>query len=224
MLVVIAIIAILAAITFGVVARAKDAGKKSVCLSNLKQTTMACMLYLEANDGGYPQTRKTSADPALDDASGALEEPDYDSAFNRLVNYTKTRDVFRCPADPDPAGRLCDASDPDHPMLDSFLINGYFSFGLRESSVSRPSDTILFAERRSTSAGIVGPFCIYLYRPWYSSLNPAAPEDDMDPVAGAMATGRHSDHSVYAFADSHVKVLAFRQTFDPLAQVNLHRP
>src|SRR4051812_7719020 len=45
LLVVIAIIAILAAILFPVFAQAKEAAKKAVCLSNLKQISLGWMLY-----------------------------------------------------------------------------------------------------------------------------------------------------------------------------------
>ena len=51
LLVVIAIIAILAAILFPVFARAKEAAKKTSCLSNVKQLGMAWLLYNADSDG-----------------------------------------------------------------------------------------------------------------------------------------------------------------------------
>jgi len=56
LLVVIAIIAILAAILFPVFARAKEAAKKTACLSNLKQIGTAMMLYQGDYDDGFPNT------------------------------------------------------------------------------------------------------------------------------------------------------------------------
>lgn len=221
-LVVIAIIAILAAITLSVFARAKETGKKAACISNLNQTVIALQLYLDESDGVYPQTRKSSSDPAVDDAAGALEEPDFGSTFDRLLVYSKTRAVFACPTDPDPRGRSCDAVDPDHPELDSYIFNGYFAFGIRETSVAKPSETIVFSERRSVAAGPISPYCLYLYRPWFNASNSSAPEDDMDAEAGAIATGRHAEHANYAFTDGHVKSLSFTQTFS--SGVNLHKP
>jgi prepilin-type N-terminal cleavage/methylation domain-containing protein/prepilin-type processing-associated H-X9-DG protein len=54
LLVVIAIIAILAAILFPVFAQAKEAAKKTACLSNTKQMGLALLMYGGDNDDGYP--------------------------------------------------------------------------------------------------------------------------------------------------------------------------
>ena len=50
LLVVIAIIAILAAILFPVFAKAREAARKTMCLSNMKQHAIACMMYAEDYD------------------------------------------------------------------------------------------------------------------------------------------------------------------------------
>jgi len=55
LLVVIAIIAILAAILFPVFAQAKEAAKKTSCLSNIKQTGTATMIYLSDSDDTFPR-------------------------------------------------------------------------------------------------------------------------------------------------------------------------
>lgn len=56
LLVVIAIIAILAAILFPVFAQAKEAAKKTQCLSNTKQLGTATLLYLVDSDDAYPMS------------------------------------------------------------------------------------------------------------------------------------------------------------------------
>ncbi len=56
LLVVIAIIAILAAILFPVFARAREQGRKVVCVSSERQITTAIALYTQDYDGGYPNT------------------------------------------------------------------------------------------------------------------------------------------------------------------------
>ncbi len=54
LLVVIAIIAILAAILFPVFAQAKEAAKKTTCLSNQKQIGTGLMIYMGDNDDTFP--------------------------------------------------------------------------------------------------------------------------------------------------------------------------
>ncbi|GDX39885.1 hypothetical protein LBMAG21_01770 [Armatimonadota bacterium] len=56
LLVVIAIIAILAAILFPVFARAREQGRKSVCINNQRQIAVAILLYTQDYDGAYPNT------------------------------------------------------------------------------------------------------------------------------------------------------------------------
>jgi prepilin-type N-terminal cleavage/methylation domain-containing protein len=57
LLVVMAIIAVLASILFPVFARAKEAAKKSACLSNMRQIGMAFSLYLSDYDDVMPDRR-----------------------------------------------------------------------------------------------------------------------------------------------------------------------
>lgn len=57
LLVVIAIIAILAAILFPVFARAKEAAKRTACLSQMRQIGIGLMLYLQDSDDRMPDRR-----------------------------------------------------------------------------------------------------------------------------------------------------------------------
>jgi prepilin-type N-terminal cleavage/methylation domain-containing protein len=63
LLVVIAIIAILAAILFPVFSQAKAAAKSVACLSNSKEIGLATQMYVGDNDGYYPQSKQTDANP-----------------------------------------------------------------------------------------------------------------------------------------------------------------
>ncbi|MBX3112251.1 MAG: prepilin-type N-terminal cleavage/methylation domain-containing protein [Fimbriimonadaceae bacterium] len=224
LLVVVAVIALLAAILMPAFASAKSAAKATSCLSNIKETGMAVTLYVDDFDGGYPQTRKTSSDPAKDDADGSMEEPDYGPTWRLVRPYAKTGDALaHCPEDPDPTGSLCDAPFPDHPDLHSYITNGWFAFGLKEPQVKAPAETVYIAERRS-SAGPGGvPYCNYLYRPWFNLANHDAPENDMDAESGAVSTKRHHQAN-YGFADTHVKSLPFAATFNLENGTDLHKP
>lgn len=232
LLVVIAIIAILAALLFPVFARSKESGKKVSCLSNIRQIGLAAGMYLADNDSAFPQTKRTTAQPDVDDADGSFEEPTFGSAFEMIYPYlgsgklapgqkVSLAKIYACPADPDPFGLACAASNPDAPDVTSYVINGYFAFGLNEGMIDKPANTIYLAERRSQGHEGVPPFCDDIYRPWWSTSNPLAPEDEMDETAGAIATKRHLDTANYEFADSHVKALPWLATFSP-PRINLH--
>jgi len=223
-LVVTAILSLLAAILFPVFSRAKASAKSADCLSKTNQMLKATALYLADSDGRFPQSRKTSGSPWVDDASGGLEEPDYGSIFPRLNPYLGIRFTdLPCTEDTDPHGRICEAINPDVPDLASYVYNGSFAFGLSESGVDRSSETIIFAERRSVNVEGIEPFCNYIYRPWFNRSNPSAPEDDMDSTAGAIATRRHNERANYGFVDGHAKSYAWGQTFDLTANLNLHK-
>lgn len=86
LLVVIAIIAILAAILFPVFAQAKEAAKKSACLSNSKQIGMGLMIYLNDYDDTTPSVYET-----IDQRTAVAD------VFQLLQPYVKNIDVFYCP-------------------------------------------------------------------------------------------------------------------------------
>lgn len=120
LLVVIAIIAILAAILFPVFARAREAARKTSCLSNLKQLGLAANMYKQDYDEAYPDSRDTWFDGA-----GVWPGPGYYGAehicryaHRRYANdgntlggiallynpYIKNVQIFRCPSDPETRG------------------------------------------------------------------------------------------------------------------------
>jgi len=95
LLVVIAIIAILAAILFPVFAQAKEAAKKTACLSNQKQTDLGILQYEIDSDDLFPMV----------DSGGiglpgwGFGRPDY--VWPELVQpYMKNWYILRCPSDP----------------------------------------------------------------------------------------------------------------------------
>ncbi|MDE2126943.1 MAG: DUF1559 domain-containing protein [Armatimonadetes bacterium] len=238
LLVVIAIIAVLAAILFPVFGQAREAARKTACLSNMRQIGLATRMYMDDYDSTFPQTKRTDGAPDVDDADGSIENPDTGSMFAMILPYTghggaSTEDVlyqqrlFACPDDPAPFDSNCpDVINIGGPHVISYLVNGYFVWGITDAGVVSPSSTILFAERRSVAEGTPAapPFCDDIYHPWfYPPINPAAPADEMDAFTGAIATHRHNGGSNFVFTDGHAGWKVWTQTFAP-PTVNLHKP
>lgn len=94
LLVVIAIIAILAAILFPVFAQAKEAAKKTACLSNNKEIGIAMIMYLGDNDDIYPGNDQWEPSPLNSNPS------DYRMPYDLLISpYIKSTAIFACPDD-----------------------------------------------------------------------------------------------------------------------------
>jgi prepilin-type N-terminal cleavage/methylation domain-containing protein/prepilin-type processing-associated H-X9-DG protein len=94
LLVVIAIIAILAAILFPVFAQAKEAAKKTACLSNNREIGIGMIMYLTDNDDTYPGNDQLEPSP-LNSDPGDSRMP-YDMIISP---YIKNFQIFACPDD-----------------------------------------------------------------------------------------------------------------------------
>lgn len=89
LLVVIAVMAILAALLFPALNRAKESGPATACLSNLHQIGVALQLYVQDNNNHLPNMRDESLTSTND-----LPSPDV-----VLSNYLGNVKVLRCPSD-----------------------------------------------------------------------------------------------------------------------------
>jgi prepilin-type N-terminal cleavage/methylation domain-containing protein len=92
LLVVIAIIAILAAILFPVFAQAKEAAKKTACLSNSRQIGMALKMYLGDHDDVMPIFYAYNSVPAAG-------QPGHKGIEVQLLTYSKNKEIFKSPLD-----------------------------------------------------------------------------------------------------------------------------
>lgn len=95
LLVVIAIIAILAAILFPVFAQAREAAKKTQCISNSKQIGLATMMYLNDNEDCYPAW--AALQPPINGGNTSFTAPDA-----QVMPYVKNLQIFTCPIDNTP--------------------------------------------------------------------------------------------------------------------------
>lgn len=127
LLVVIAVIAVLMAILMPALKRAREQGKRAVCLNNLKQLILAWVMYADANDGrivnGAPLGKPGEADvpasidpyhiDAINSPPTWRETPWVGNAYNcsdgdidcqiraikngALWRYVKSEKLYRCP-------------------------------------------------------------------------------------------------------------------------------
>jgi prepilin-type N-terminal cleavage/methylation domain-containing protein/prepilin-type processing-associated H-X9-DG protein len=109
LLVVIAIIGILAAMLFPVFARARESARKIQCLSNVKNLALALQMYLTDYGRYYPGgCGNAEADAYFSTAPGGgnsgdccNRKPQADPFLRQAVildEYTKNRDIYRCPS------------------------------------------------------------------------------------------------------------------------------
>lgn len=202
LLVVIAIIAILASILFPVFAQAKEAAKKSACLSNSRQIGVGLYLYLADSDDTMPMANYP-APPAY------MGPPWTQFAFHGgtgvgelawadlLLPYTKNLDIFKCPDD-NSGGPLNGSGQvmPGKPLC--YALNYYFyrlPGGISRFSISGGS----MSELANTSGKI------YIAETMSNSSREIVRPDRF------LGFERHLKGSNYIMADTHAKYHAMPQ-------------
>ena len=233
LLVVIAIIAILAAILFPVFAQAKEAAKKTQCLSNTKQIGLGIMMYINDYDDVYPLCQR---DPtAAEQGTGSYTVVPWMWVVNPYVkngSQTATANsgrlevvggVWNCPSFPVQL-------EPRQFGINVHLSGdmsqyGYNDFGalyasISESQVSAVADKLLVSEHGNMGGQASGQDfndvkLMTLEWAWANNgfdLSQATRADnDTDsesspwPWSGIMPRFRHTKTADAAFADGHSK-------------------
>jgi len=97
LLVVIAIIGILTAMVFPVFAKAREAARKSVCISNLKQLSLAMLMYAEDNGGGFVPAMSPDNLRRWHGARLSRGDP-FVAEWGPLWNYYGSKGLKDCPS------------------------------------------------------------------------------------------------------------------------------
>jgi prepilin-type N-terminal cleavage/methylation domain-containing protein/prepilin-type processing-associated H-X9-DG protein len=117
LLVVIAIIALLAAVLFPAMSRARLRGPRVACMSNLKQIGLAFQLWSLENGGRYPMGVSTNDGGAMEPAELGRTWP----VFQVMSNELATTRVLVCPADLSRAMAKSFAADSPQRALSYFV-------------------------------------------------------------------------------------------------------
>ncbi|MGD9494669.1 MAG: prepilin-type N-terminal cleavage/methylation domain-containing protein [Armatimonadota bacterium] len=161
LLVVIAIIAILAAILFPVFAKAREKARQSSCLSNVKQSTLAVLMYAQDYDEMLPTA----------DCAGYQTGTCWDIV---VQPYVKNYQILQCPSEPNvmfvsPTNNICGGSWLPPP---AWVEEHYMSYGMGLSvrrvalaAIVYPAETLLLGESRYPWMEI-GPRPPYNYVDW----------------------------------------------------------
>jgi prepilin-type N-terminal cleavage/methylation domain-containing protein/prepilin-type processing-associated H-X9-DG protein len=193
LLVVIAIIAILAAILFPVFAQAREAARKTTCLSNLKQMGIGMAMYTQDYDEKMVLWQQGSGNVFFDSQGFA-------TSYDRLLQpYIKNNMVSGCPSD------LSDKGMPTGVYaIRSFAIPGSIGGNWCNTAtnpqpnppslaaIPEPTLTIELNERDNCASGqSTDPHQIW----GWCSVNDAESE----------TAWRHNQQANFLYADSHAK-------------------
>jgi len=205
LLVVIAIIAILMAILMPALNRAKEQGKRAVCLNNLRQLTLAWIVYADENDDKLVRGDVREHDGLHPDEIPWVEQ-DWASGTQRksvpeqiiavkagaLFPYTKNVDLYRCPvAYP---GEIRTYSAVDAMNCDD--LDGGVMIKKR-MQIKNASERVVFVD--DSGATPMGGWSVhYSYNSWW----------DEPPL-------RHGNGASWSFADGHSEYWKWKESDTP---------
>ncbi len=215
LLVVIAIIAILAAILFPVFARAREKARQASCLSNLKQLSLATLMYIQDYDETFPPSYYYSG-------AGFANEYAWDFhldwttwppgvSLGFLGPYTRNQQLNACPS----ARNLEGFGRPytGYAYNASYLggggrdaPGGTVKLAAALAEVERPSETVLLAESAFWSTwGVVG----------LAGNNYLRSPADLNNYVGANVHFRHNGTANVAYCDGHAKAASQKYGVSP---------
>jgi prepilin-type N-terminal cleavage/methylation domain-containing protein/prepilin-type processing-associated H-X9-DG protein len=219
LLVVVGVIAVLAAFFFPVIARAREKGRQSVCLAQLRQIVVAFGLYAEDYDQQFPP------DLLLGRRNPVRFEDTQGLWYVQLQPYLRSLRVLHCPSD-----NIADAlratsacspalrNDPRLPAL-SYGVNQYLVMAWHQpawqrlrtpAGISRPSQTLLFGD--SSEPWTIGfcpetdPHGVRWSHVAYANGPPVCREGYHGGHSGA-GHERHIAGSNLAFVDGHARYM-----------------
>jgi prepilin-type N-terminal cleavage/methylation domain-containing protein/prepilin-type processing-associated H-X9-DG protein len=220
LLVVIAIIAILAAMLMPALSRAKEAGKRISCISNLRQLNLASRMYVDENQGAYPvrSDKERWPDMFYDNygKNAKLLLCPSDGILGKLPN-TDTNSIFK--ADTAPRSYLINGWNDwisDNVGTTTFSAIAAFSKGLKENFIRNPSDTVVLGEKISEA----GDYYMDMFENPMVGGNDASVAEQCrhaNRSASSLSNGQSGDGgSNYAMTDGSVRFIKYPQAVSPV--------
>jgi len=220
LLVVVAIIAILAGMLLPALSKAKEKGKSASCINNLRQMSIASLLYADDQEGRYPFTFQVRGNNVFRKAWFNFIQP-YQQTTNLLLCPSKTRKfrelVALYPSD------LQDKAVSNYQM--NFRLGGCDWPGVwdqsqwkpeKDTDVRNPAATVAMTDGGSrplntqdpnrcvTASSPEKPGCWIVHDPGKDAPCTGCVTSAGDPNWGGPHP-RHNQRSNVAFADSHVQ-------------------
>lgn len=189
LLVVLAIIAILAALLLPALATAKEKGRQSSCINNVRQQTLAVLLYADENNDTLPPT-------AYNDPDG--NEIDWPSLLDPYLNYVEK--IHLCPT--------------DHlSQINSYGLNELTFVDLTDPQPASPARLSAFHSPSTTlMQGDVGTEDDFV-TPRPDTLKLTAPGSPLNDDEDARPSTRHSSRCDLGFMDGHGEHLPLKQFY-----------
>ncbi len=195
LLVVIAIIAILMAMLMPVLNRAKEQGKRATCLHNLKQLTLAWILYADYNDDKLVNGDTGEYSIHSNETPWVLKDWDRNMTLtqkrNAILNgalyaYCKTEKLYRCPT-----VRIQEQILRTYSVVDSMNCKNWSDMGAvmlkKRLDIQEPAYRFVFLDDGGAGYAHMGGWTVYVREErWW----------DPPPI-------RHGDGTTFSFADGH---------------------